>query len=200
MVWTVRSHFVSLRSLASKSALKIQLRLGSYRWLTKSFLTSPLWESVCWAQRSDYQINFSARKGETIITEKNAAKSQKQNCTDYEANCKFRLESAAAPINFQFLSFAVYSSETWVFTLANIKNVQQLGVGNLLRNWSQLWKKKATDICLVQESAYLLSSIISIKTLLVFDFSLSVNTLWREAKKVNTFNFWSKADFVTIVK
>ena len=35
---------------------------------------------------SDYQINFGARKGETIITGKNTAKSQQQleNCTDYK--------------------------------------------------------------------------------------------------------------------
>ena len=30
---------------------------------------------------SDYQINFGARKGETIVTEKNTGKGQQQNCT-----------------------------------------------------------------------------------------------------------------------
>ena len=133
MVWTVRSHFVSLKRIASKSALKIQL--GSYRWLKKSFLTSPLWESVCRAQMSYYQINFGARKGETTLTEKNSEEPTTK--LHYEANRKYPLESAA-PINFKSLRFAVSSSETLVFTFFDISKCQKCATARCRQLFSRL--------------------------------------------------------------
>jgi len=49
---------------------------------------------------SDYQINFDARKGETIVMERNSEEPTTK--LHYEAIRKYRLESAA-PINFKSL-------------------------------------------------------------------------------------------------
>ena len=68
---------------------------------------------------SDYQINFGARKGETLVTEKSTAKSQQQNCTTKP------IESTdwnpMHPINFKSLSFAVPWSQRFFLNFPRVR-------------------------------------------------------------------------------